>query len=121
MLPLIGPVLFRRMLALQQVVDGDDWEECEELIRRASIGCEACSDPAYCRTWLDAPRKRATYPEICPNGAILEACRIILDGSQAAEPSKENEPELADLLADPLVREVEEADNARRPASKPSA
>ncbi len=107
--------LFWRML-IRQGIDpaGCWWYGAERMIARATANCAACPNAAPCRVWLDSDGATRGVPSFCPNGRAIEAARIMdpqaapLDGGQ--KPDGEPDASLDQLLAEPAVRLLMQAD-----------
>ena len=70
---------FRQMLAHQGIDPAHGWRGCEGMIFHALRTCSNCLTPDTCRSWLVEGHPSGTYPRLCPNATIFEACRITLD------------------------------------------
>lgn len=119
--------LFRQMLAHQGIDLTAAWRGCEEMIFRALRNCANCPAPESCRSWRAEKHPPGTYPSLCPNGALIEACRIILDPEapsleRAGRSACSGEPAVAEVLADPIVQQLAASDRVkpltRAPRSK---
>lgn len=113
--------LFWRMM-VQQGIDptGCWWHGAESMIARAAENCAACAATAQCAAWLDSGGHGGCgTPDFCPNGRAIEAARIMdpkappLTADQRAEArpkAARPEPALAELLAEPVVKLMMQAD-----------
>jgi Family of unknown function (DUF6455) len=108
--------LFRQVIQ-RQGIDFTQrwWRSFDGMIFSAMRRCAACGSRDACRAWLAEDRPRESCPSFCPNGGVIEACRIL--NPRAAPPAPEEveiagrrEPPLAELLADPIVRQLMDAD-----------
>jgi hypothetical protein len=114
------------MLEVQGVAAEEPGQGCEDMIARAAVRCLACSDPDQCLAWLASRHPSRTYPTVCPNGSIIEACRIMLDDGgpgttdRPQVPTERCEPTVAEVLADPIVQELAEADRVQPTSKLPS-
>src|SRR5437667_8893396 len=109
--------LFREMLEHQGIDPSRGWKGCEEMIFRALRMCSDCPAPESCRSWLAEKHPRRTYPTFCPNGAVIEGCRIILDAGTPSPMLSECHPsslnERHGVLADPIFRQLAVSDWVR--------
>lgn len=106
---------FREMLRHQDIDLTAGWKGCDEIIFRALGNCADCPAPELCRSWLAEQHPPGTYPSRCPNGTLIEACRIILDRevpslAGAGRVACRDEPAIAGVLADPIVQQLAAAD-----------
>ena len=108
--------LFWRMMTRQGIDPaGGWWQGAEPMMARAAANCAACPKTDICRAWLDGEGSPgAGVPDFCPNGRAIEAARIMdpkaADLHDGPDRAGGAEPDLAALLADPLVRLVMKAD-----------
>jgi len=109
--------LFSRMVRHQGLdFSGTWWRGFEYLIGRALGRCARCPQPGDCRNWLDQTHATGAYPSFCPNTTIIEACRIMDPGAPGpgrldTDEWADIECDLAEILDDPLVRQMMAADN----------
>lgn len=119
--------LFRRMVSRQGIDLTARWSrELEDMIFRAMGGCTSCATAQACRRWLDADRPLASYVAFCPNAELIETCRLLdpaapPPGAGPGQTSIFDEPSLAEVMADPIIKLVvtadyRSADGAERPA-----
>ena len=107
--------LFWRMMTRQGIdPTGRWWYGAEPMIARATANCAACSATTTCAAWLDGDADGYGTPGFCPNGRLIEAARImdpkappLADGREA---DAVQEPNLAELLAEPIVELMMTAD-----------
>lgn len=110
--------LFRRMLRRQGIdLTESWWRHFDAMIFRALHRCAACSGRDACRAWLAENHPGESCPSFCPNGEVIEACRIL--DPRAVPPRLEEieiagrrEPPIAEVLADPIIRQLMDADRA---------
>jgi hypothetical protein len=111
--------LFQEMAACQGIdLMGRWWNGLESMLLRALGHCARCRQSKACRAWLRRAAPANPFPAFCPNNRILEACRIMDDGAAQLSMHEPNTiPErpmtLAELMADPVVRQVIKADRPR--------
>jgi hypothetical protein len=110
--------LLRRIIRRQGVDLAEHcWRIFDDMIIRALHRCAACSHKDACRDWLAHDHPSENYPRFCPNGEVIEACRI-LDPRAAPAPrdaveiAGRREPPLDEVLAEPIVRQLIDADHA---------
>jgi hypothetical protein len=108
--------LFRQMIARQGIdLTEAAWRAFDGMIAQAIRRCGACPEPAKCVTWLDEEHPRESSPVFCPNSAMIAASRIV-DPKAApgtgdeVEIAGRVEPLLEQLLADPMIRQLMDAD-----------
>jgi hypothetical protein len=111
------PALFQQMLEFQHVEAAEAEQSCHDMIERAARRCLDCRDPELCHAWFALSHPVRTYPAVCPNGSIIEACRIMIDPLAARAPG---EPGMSEALTDPIVQAVATADGVRPTAKLPS-
>lgn len=94
---------------------GGWWRGSEELIFRALRVCADCPRKAGCRSWLEQAQPHDQYPPFCPNGPIIEACRIMdpraipLVADASPDPGQIG-ASLAEMLDDPMIQWLMQAD-----------
>lgn len=108
--------LFRRMMSRQGIdLSGSWWRGFEGTIFRGLRRCAECPEKTLCKSWLGRPTPRG-YPSFCRNTGTIEACRILdpqapplgtADSSLGSD-----EPSLAEVVAEPIVRQLMGADGA---------
>lgn len=110
--------LFRQMLRRQGIDLAESWwRGFDAMIFGALRRCAACSGRDACRAWLAEPHPTETCPSFCPNAEVIAACRIL--DPRAAPPRAEEievagrrEPPLAEVLGDPIIRQMIDADGS---------
>lgn len=114
--------LFRRMMSHQRLdLSRSWWRAFEEMVFRALHRCANCSQKAVCKQWLDRNPAQG-YPSFCPNTHMMEACRIADPQTSPRGPTESpvGEPTLADVLAEPIVRQLMCADGVSAASLPPS-
>ncbi len=70
--------LFRQMLRRQGIdLTESWWRGFDTMIFGALHRCAACSGRDACRAWLAEHHPGEICPSFCPNGQVIEACRIL--------------------------------------------
>jgi hypothetical protein len=107
---------FRQLLRRQSIdLTERSWRSFDEMISRALHRCAACAARDACRQWLAEAHPDASHPTFCPNGSVIEACRILDPHAspatkQECEIDGGREPTIADVLADPIIARLMNAD-----------
>lgn len=107
---------FRQLLRRQGIdLTDKSWRPFDHMIFRALHRCASCAAREACRQWLTRAHPEASYPTFCPNGEVIETCRIL--DPHAAPPTKEEseiagrrEPAIAEVLADPIIAQLMNVD-----------
>jgi hypothetical protein len=108
--------LFRSIISRLGIeLSGGWWRGSEELIFRALRACADCPRKPACRAWLDQAQGHDQYPPFCSIGPIIEACRIMAPRAMplvadASPDSGQIDADLAEMLGDPVIQQVMEAD-----------
>jgi hypothetical protein len=101
---------FRRVLARLGIdLSGSWWRGSEDMIARALNVCANCREVEACHRWLEQAPASQPYPSFCPNGKIIEACRIEAHPLETDETAP-REPGLAAMLGDDIVKQLMAAD-----------
>lgn len=106
---------FRELLRRQRIdLTEHAWRAFDDMILRALHRCATCPRRDACRQWLKEVHPGENHPAFCPNGLVVEACRIIdphAAPTDASEVEGRCEPAIADVIADPIVAQLMDADD----------